>query len=46
MRKVLAFTLALACLLSLTSCGCEHEWIAATCTEAETCSLCGEVQGE
>ena len=46
MRKVLAFTLALACLLSLTGCGCEHEWIAATCTEAETCVLCGEVQGE
>ena len=46
MKKTVIFTLALIFLLSLTGCGCEHEWIAATCTEAETCVLCGEVQGE
>lgn len=31
----------------LTLCGCcEHDWEDATCTEAMTCTLCGETEGE
>lgn len=29
----------------LTGC-CDHEWEEATCTEPETCTLCGKIQGE
>ena len=28
------------------SCGCDHQWEEATCTNARTCQLCGEVDGE
>ncbi len=28
----------------LISLQCDHEWVAATCTEAETCALCGETK--
>lgn len=34
-------------IMSVILCGCcSHEWEEATCTEPETCSLCGETQGE
>ena len=31
--------------LLLAGCGCNHEWIEATCTEPKTCSVCGETEG-
>ena len=31
---------------TLTSCSCEHEWKEATCTEAKTCTLCNDTEGE
>ncbi|MBE6763376.1 MAG: hypothetical protein E7553_03340 [Ruminococcaceae bacterium] len=46
-RTHLSLILALLtaiCLLS--SCGCKHEWTAATCTTPKTCSLCNEIEGE
>lgn len=46
-RTHLSLLLALLtaiCLLS--SCGCKHEWTAATCTTPKTCSLCDEIEGE
>lgn len=30
----------------LTGCGCEHEWIRATCQAPRTCSRCGETEGK
>ncbi|MCD8010293.1 MAG: hypothetical protein LUF34_05805 [Lachnospiraceae bacterium] len=34
--------------LSVIMCGCciQHDWVAATCTNPETCSKCGKTQGE
>ena len=43
------FALGIACLMALTAlagCGCQHQWTEATCTEAKTCALCGETEGE
>ncbi len=45
-KKLLAGVLAVMMVLLLTSCGCDHEWQAATCTTAKTCSVCGETEGE
>ena len=33
-------------LVFLVSCGCNHNWQAATCTEPRTCTLCGESEGD
>lgn len=47
MKKKLMVVAMLAVLaLLLAACGCKHEWKEATCTEAKTCALCGEVEGE
>ena len=47
MRKyALLCALVMALVLTLTGCGCDHEWYAATCKAPKTCSLCGETQGE
>lgn len=45
-RKLFLGALALVLLLLLAGCGCEHEWLAATCTAPKTCQLCGETEGE
>ncbi len=44
-KKTLFFTLLLASFI-LTSCGHEHTWKDATCTEPKTCTECGETEGE
>lgn len=47
MRRSTVFLLVLIlCLGMLSGCGCRHEWEAASCEKPETCSLCGEIQGE
>ncbi|MBQ4563655.1 MAG: hypothetical protein IJA58_04135 [Lachnospiraceae bacterium] len=45
-KKLLTTTLMMALILLLTACGCKHEWKEASCTEAKTCTLCGEIEGE
>lgn len=45
-RKGFGIVLALVLILLLTGCGCDHEWLAATCTAPKTCQLCGETEGE
>ena len=45
--KAIAIIIFLVVLTSvMTSCGCEHEWIDATCTAPKTCKLCNETEGE
>jgi len=46
MKKVLSAVLILLMVLSLTACGCKHEWAEADCTAPKTCTLCGETEGE
>jgi hypothetical protein len=36
----------LLCTLLLTGCACQHQWAAATCTEASRCTQCGTVEGQ
>ena len=45
-NRIVSVVLILCVLLSLSGCGCKHEWKAATCTEPSTCTKCGETQGE
>lgn len=48
-RSTVAALCLIAALLAvflLSSCGCKHEWKAATCTDPEICTLCGETRGE
>ena len=46
-KKLIALVFALLLpVLALTGCGCEHEWVDATCTEPKTCSKCGETEGK
>ena len=44
--RLTAVVLVLVMLLSMTACGCDHEFERATCEEPSTCSLCGETEGE
>ena len=44
LKKSLTMLISTAILTcSLSACGCDHEWKPATCTEPETCTLCGEI---
>lgn len=44
-RKFFVVILALACLLVLAGCQCEHDWVEANCVTPKTCSLCEEIEG-
>lgn len=46
LNKAFAIVLCVGMVLSLSACGCKHEWVEATCTEPKTCSKCGETEGE
>lgn len=46
MKKLISFALALAMVLSMVGCGCDHSWEEATCTTPKTCTDCGETEGE
>ena len=46
MRKLIVFIVMIAIMLGLSGCLCQHEWKAATCTEGEVCTKCGDTQGE
>ncbi len=51
LKAIFAASLIVLMISLLAGCGggkekeCKHEWAAATCTEAATCSKCGETQG-
>lgn len=45
MKKILAFIMVAALLLSLCACGCEHEW-EEICGYPKTCKICGKSEGE
>lgn len=45
-NKFTLFLLIFSILLSLTSCGCKHEWVEATCDSAKYCTLCKKTDGE
>lgn len=45
-KKLCIFILALVCTIVLCACGCEHEWMDATCTDPPTCSKCEATEGE
>ena len=38
--------LVILIMFTLTSCGCKHEFVDATCSSPKTCSVCGETEGE
>lgn len=44
-RKIICWLLATSLLLTLTACGCKHEWNSATCDTPKTCVKCGETDG-
>lgn len=44
-RTVCILVLVISCIFVLAGCQCEHDWKAATCTDAKTCSLCEETEG-
>lgn len=47
MKKRILFTALFAfCVVLLTACQCEHDWVEADCTTAKTCVRCKEVIGE
>ena len=45
MKKFICIVVVFVLLLSFSSCGCDHAWTAATCTEPKTCEKCGETEG-
>ena len=45
-KRIMLIVLALACLLVLAGCGCDHDWEDANCDTPKTCVLCGETEGE
>ena len=45
-RILLICALVMVLILPLSGCGCEHEWLSATCSVAKTCQLCGETEGD
>lgn len=46
MKKIIPLLIIVVLMLSLSGCGCKHEWAEATCNEPKTCTLCGKTQGE
>lgn len=46
MKKTCILILALACMMILAGCSCEHEWTEADCMIPKTCTECGETEGE
>ena len=46
MKKIIYSIICLLIILSLSGCGCEHEWLDATCETPRTCALCGDIEGK
>jgi len=45
MKKIICLVVLLAVMLSVISCGHEHEWEEATCTSPKKCISCGTTEG-
>lgn len=46
MKRIwLTCALVMVLVLPLSGCGCDHEWLAATCSASKTCQLCGKTEG-
>lgn len=46
MKRFFVIVIVLVVALSLSACCISHSFAPATCTEPETCTKCGETQGE
>ena len=47
MKRIwLTCALVMVLVLPLSGCGCDHEWLAATCSASKTCQLCGKTEGK
>ena len=47
MKKFLLIcALVMVLILPLSGCGCDHEWLAATCSASKTCQLCDKTEGK
>lgn len=46
MKKFMCILMSAILCLSISACGCEHEWQEADCTHPRTCTKCGETEGE
>ena len=47
MNKIIKLGLiGLTVIVTMTGCCINHDWKEATCTQAQTCSKCGEIEGE
>ncbi len=44
-KGITQIVVLLLCAMLLAGCQCKHEWVDADCTNAKTCSLCGETEG-
>lgn len=45
-KGILILLSCLVCTALLAGCSCQHQWTDASCTEAKTCTKCGETEGE
>lgn len=45
-KNVIVIGIIMLCILLLSACTCEHNWLNATCELPKTCSECGETEGE
>lgn len=46
MKKIFTMLMVMCMIMTLTACGCEHEWLDATCQAPMTCKLCDATEGE
>lgn len=44
-KRIVLLSLTLICILLLSACKCEHQWIEADCVTPKTCSECQETEG-
>jgi len=46
MKRRLILALCILCIFVLSGCGCEHEWVEASCLVPKFCPLCEDTEGE
>lgn len=44
-KRIICLLLAWICLLALTGCVCNHQWMDPNCSAPATCTLCGQTEG-
>lgn len=45
MKRTVGLVFSFLCLLMLSACTCEHDWVKADCENPQKCTLCDEVEG-